>query len=173
MLILALFTEPPLLVQVAEFASWTVFVWLFALLAYDGLSGVPDVAWGTPLVLLSICLVVYTAYMCYRDVPDLEDNIEQEVERAAEQTTAATAPTADEAPDKASAASKVNDTSSETARAGVRDDEAATATDIETEVEPGAALDRHPSMLAVFCAAEPTASDAHQDERMTGQPLLI
>ena len=58
--------------EVAEFASWVLFMWLFALMAHDGLSGVPPWLWGTPLVLVSLYFVFYTARACYRDITALQ-----------------------------------------------------------------------------------------------------
>lgn len=43
--------------KVAHVASWTLFLWLFALQAHGALSELPDWAWGVPLA-LSACFLV-------------------------------------------------------------------------------------------------------------------
>ena len=46
--------------------------------AHDALSGVPELAWGVPLVLSAIFLVIYTARKCVLDIAALESAIEKE-----------------------------------------------------------------------------------------------
>ena len=57
--------------QVAEVASWVLFLWLFALMAHDGLSNAHPLWWGVPLVLTLGYLVMFTAYECYTDFKEL------------------------------------------------------------------------------------------------------
>ena len=42
-------------------------MWLFALMAHDGLSNVQPVMWGTPLVLALFYLCQFTGRACYKD----------------------------------------------------------------------------------------------------------
>ena len=59
-------------------------MWLFALLAYDGLSAVPDLLWGIPLVAASGYLILFTVYKCREDINDLNSDIKQNEEEAKE-----------------------------------------------------------------------------------------
>ena len=43
---------------VAYAGHWLIFFWLFALLAYDAFAVFPGVAWGVPLVVLTLAFVV-------------------------------------------------------------------------------------------------------------------
>ena len=47
-------------------------MWLFALMAHDGLSGVPGIVWGIPLAAAALYLVLYTAYACYEDYHEIQ-----------------------------------------------------------------------------------------------------
>jgi hypothetical protein len=47
-------------------------MWLFALMAHDGLSGVPGIVWGIPLAAAALYLVFYTAYACYEDYYEIQ-----------------------------------------------------------------------------------------------------
>ena len=58
--------------QVAEVASWVLFMWLFALMAHDGLSNVHPLLWGCPLVFSLFYLIGFTAYECYKDFKALK-----------------------------------------------------------------------------------------------------
>ena len=53
-------------------------MWLFALMAYDALSAVPGLVWGTPLVIASCYLIIFTGYSCYKDLSKLIKNIEKQ-----------------------------------------------------------------------------------------------
>merc|ERR1711998_236212 len=66
--------------SVAECASYVLFAWVFALLAYDGLLSVHPLIWGTPLVGSAIYLIFYAARLCYVDVLAFEQEIERESE---------------------------------------------------------------------------------------------
>ena len=55
-------------------ASWVLFLWLFALMAHDGLSNVQPVMWGTPLVLALFYLCQFTGRACYKDFLKLHPN---------------------------------------------------------------------------------------------------
>ena len=63
--------------QVAEVAAWVLFMWLFALSAYDALSGAPDLAWGTPLVVAGVYLVLFTLYQGYKDYSELQQDMKE------------------------------------------------------------------------------------------------
>ena len=47
-------------------------MWLFALMAHDGLSNVHPAYWGFPLVLSLFYLVGFTARACYKDFAELK-----------------------------------------------------------------------------------------------------
>ena len=61
--------------QVAEVAAWVLFMWLFALSAYDALSGAPKLAWGTPLVVAGVYLILFTLHQGYQDVKELQKDM--------------------------------------------------------------------------------------------------
>ena len=61
--------------QVAEVAAWGLFMWLFALSAYDALSGAPKLAWGTPLVVAGVYLILFTLHQGYQDVKELQKDM--------------------------------------------------------------------------------------------------
>ena len=67
--------------QVAEVASWVLFLWLFALMAHDGLSNVPPLWWGSPLVLSLFYLVCFTVYEGYADFQELKKSLKEEQQR--------------------------------------------------------------------------------------------
>ena len=52
-------------------------MWLFALMAHDGLSGVPGIVWGIPLAAAALYLVLYTAYACYEDYHEIQRQLIQ------------------------------------------------------------------------------------------------
>ena len=94
--------------QVAEVSSWVLFLWLFALMAHDGLSNAHPLWWGVPLVLTLGYLVIFTAYECYTDFTDLhkpasnnsrdEDAEEPGADEALADDKNASPPAGDEAP---------------------------------------------------------------------------
>ena len=53
-------------------------MWLFALMAHDGLSNVPPMLWGGPLVFALLSFVCFTAHACYKDFADLKAGLEAE-----------------------------------------------------------------------------------------------
>ena len=52
-------------------------MWLFALSAYDALSGVPNLAWGTPLVVAGVYFIFYTLYQGYKDYSELQRDVKE------------------------------------------------------------------------------------------------
>ena len=50
-------------------------MWLFALSAYDALSGAPKLAWGTPLVVAGVYLILFTLHQGYQDVKELQKDM--------------------------------------------------------------------------------------------------
>ena len=54
-------------------------MWLFALMAHDGLSGVPGIVWGIPLAAAALYLVLYTAYACYEDYHEIQRQIQRQL----------------------------------------------------------------------------------------------
>ena len=50
-------------------------MWLFALSAYDALSGAPKLAWGTPLVVAGVYLILFTLHQGYQDVKELHNDM--------------------------------------------------------------------------------------------------
>ena len=83
-------------------------MWLFALMAHDGLSNAHPLWWGVPLVLTLGYLVIFTAYECYTDFTDLhkpasnnsrdEDAEEPAADEALADDKNASPPAGDEAP---------------------------------------------------------------------------
>ena len=83
-------------------------MWLFALMAHDGLSNAHPLWWGVPLVLTLGYLVIFTAYECYTDFTDLhkpasnnsrdEDAEESGADEALADDKNASPPAGDEAP---------------------------------------------------------------------------
>merc|ERR1712070_370050 len=71
--------------RVAEGASWLLFIWLFTLLAYDGLSGMPGLAWGIVLVTLSLAFICFTLYECYTDLRVSQTQDDAEIQKALQQ----------------------------------------------------------------------------------------
>ena len=63
--------------QVAEVAAWVLFMWLFALSAYDALSGAPKLAWGTPLVVAGVYFIFFTLYQGYKDYAELQKDMNE------------------------------------------------------------------------------------------------
>ena len=53
-------------------------MWLFALMAHDGLSNVPPMLWGGPLVFALLSFVCFTAHACYKDFADLKAGLAAE-----------------------------------------------------------------------------------------------
>ena len=53
-------------------------MWLFALMAHDGLSNVHPAYWGFPLVLSLFYLVCFAAHACYQDFAELKEGLAKE-----------------------------------------------------------------------------------------------
>ena len=52
-------------------------MWLFALSAYDALSGAPKLAWGTPLVVAGVYFIFFTLYQGYKDYSELQRDMKK------------------------------------------------------------------------------------------------
>ena len=52
-------------------------MWLFALSAYDALSGAPKLAWGTPLVVAGVYFIFFTLYQGYKDYSELQRDMKE------------------------------------------------------------------------------------------------
>jgi hypothetical protein len=56
--------------KVAILCNWVVFAWVFSLQAFDALSSLPGggLAWGTPLMLFTLWVGLYTFYLIAMDI---------------------------------------------------------------------------------------------------------
>ena len=55
-------------------------MWLFALMAHDGLSNLHPLLWGFPLVLALFYLVVFATHSCYKDFAELKKGLKADEE---------------------------------------------------------------------------------------------
>ena len=83
--------------QVAEVASWVLFLWIFALMAHDGLSNLHPLLWGYPLVLALFYLVGFAAHSCYKDFAELKKGLKADEEGEPENGDGLEATAADQA----------------------------------------------------------------------------
>ena len=55
-------------------------MWLFALMAHDGLSNLHPLLWGVPLVLALFYLVGFATHSCYKDFAELKKGLKADEE---------------------------------------------------------------------------------------------
>ena len=55
-------------------------MWLFALMAHDGLSNLHPLLWGFPLVLALFYLVVFATHSCYKELAELKKGLKADEE---------------------------------------------------------------------------------------------
>ena len=135
--------------QVAEVASYVVFLWLFALLAYDGLLSVHPALWGTPLVLAVVYLVGFALWLCYIDIVAFEKEIEM-----TQKNKKAIIGAADD-----NGTSKITVTDEGGTSAVAVTDEGRTSIELSEIAEEGVAKPRPIDVPAWFCHEEVTAEE--------------
>ena len=91
-------------------------MWLFALMAHDGLSNLHPLLWGFPLLLSLFYLVCFAVHACYKDFAELKEGLE--TEEADEPETIGDGHDAEAAADRADTASPEDDAPASTAGDG-------------------------------------------------------